>query len=39
MVKALTLTYEKCWFGEVDVTEPIYDIIHKDFVNFLQNIK
>lgn len=38
-VKALTLTYEKCWFGEEDVTEITYDVIQKDFVNFLQNIK
>jgi len=38
-VKKLTLTYEKCWFGENDITETEYDILNKDFVNFLQNIR
>ncbi len=37
--KILTLIYEKCWFGEEDVTEATYNTINPDFVNFLQNIK
>lgn len=38
-LKKLTLTYEKSWFGEKDITENEYNYLNKDFVNFLQNIK
>lgn len=38
-LKNLTLVYEKCWFGEGEVTEDKYNKINTDFVNFLQNIK
>lgn len=38
-LKKLTLTYEKSWFGENDITEDEYNYLNKDFVNFLQNIK
>jgi len=38
VLKELTLTYEKSWFGEHDITEHEYNILNKDFVNFLQNI-
>lgn len=38
-LKKLTLTYEKSWFGESDITEDEYNYINIDFVNFLQNIK
>lgn len=37
--KQLTLVYEKCWFGEGNITEEDYNVLNKDFVNFLQNIK
>lgn len=37
--KKLTLIYEKCWFGENEVTEDNYNNMNIDFVNFLQNIK
>lgn len=36
--KKLTLIYEKCWFGEDELSETGYNTI-TDFVNFLQNIK
>lgn len=39
VLKNLTLIYEKCWFGEKDITENDYNVINQDFVNFLQNIK
>lgn len=38
-LKKLTLTYEKSWFGEDEITEEQYNYLNKDFVNFLQNIK
>jgi len=38
-MKKLTLLYEKCWFGEKDITEEDYHSIQPDFINFLQNIK
>jgi hypothetical protein len=37
--KKLTLIYEKCWFGEDELSETGYNTINSDFVNFLQNIK
>lgn len=39
VLKNLTLTYERCWFGEEDITEAQYNTINSGFVNFLQNIK
>lgn len=37
--RSLTHTYERCWFGDMEIDETAYDRIQPDFVNFLQNIK
>jgi len=37
--KNLTLIYEKCWFGDKEITEDDYNSINSSFVNYLQNIK
>jgi hypothetical protein len=38
IVKELTTTYERSWFGEKDITENECDKINPAFVNFLQSI-
>lgn len=35
---ALTLTYERCWFGKFKLSENEYNNIQPEFVNFLHNI-
>lgn len=39
ILRKLTLTYERSWFGESDINENEYDSIQPDFVNFLQSIR
>lgn len=34
----LTNTYERCWFGDIEINEKEYNELNYDFVNFLQNI-